>query len=133
MLNLTPIPLLPTKADPGPFTQSVVLADDTRPIGKALWCSINPCDGVVQLLDLSIDPACRRAGHGRRLLSAVIEQVRAYHRLHKQNFRRLWIGVGHKQQVIGRSFLTREGFHHIGSACGILNDQDLLIYVKSFD
>jgi GNAT superfamily N-acetyltransferase len=126
-------PPLPTKPTSGPFTQKIVLTDGEDQLGRATWHSTEDAAGVTQILELWIDPAHRRSGLGRRLLLALIEQARAYHRQHQRSLRRLWSGVGHKQQVIGRSFLTREGFHHIGSACGILHDQDMLIYVKSLD
>jgi GNAT superfamily N-acetyltransferase len=115
------------------FTQTVYLKDGDRHLGRATWSSTVPTQGVVQILELWIDPAIRRSGHGRRLLHAMVDQARSLHKLRKQPLKRLWIGVGHKSQVIGRSFLTSEGFHHVGSTCGLLEDQDLLIYVKSLD
>ncbi len=133
MIHLKIDPTLSTKPAEGAFLQTLRLVDDANELGRAAWCATDDAAGVSQLLELWINPAHRRSGHGRRLLSAVIEQCRGYHRSHDENFRRMWVGVGHKQQVVGRSFLTREGFHHIGSACGVMRDQDMLVYVKSLD
>jgi len=126
-------PPILTKKTERPFTQTITLRDGDREIGRAAWNATFPNEGIVQILELAIDPKFRRAGHGRQLLHELIAQARILHQHRKQNLRRLWIGVGHKTQVIGRSFLTGEGFHHVGSTCGLLADQDLLIYVKSLD
>jgi GNAT superfamily N-acetyltransferase len=88
---------------------------------------------VVQILEFWIDPAFRRKGNGRRLMRGLVEQARVLHAIRKEPLRRLWIGVGHKTQVVGRSFLTCEGFHHISTTGGLMLDEDQLIYVKSLD
>jgi GNAT superfamily N-acetyltransferase len=130
-------PPVPAKRIETPFTQKIVLRDGSRELGRelgrAIWHATSPSEGVIQLLDLWIDPSVRRAGHGGRLLQAVVDQARALHQLQKQPLRRMWVGVGHKTRVVGRSFLTKAGFHHIGSTGGLLLDQDLLVYVKSLD
>ena len=125
-------PVISAKPD-ALFTQVIQMRDDKRVLGKAAWNITSPSEGVVQILELWIDPSIRRAGHGRRLIGQIIAQARELHKAHKQPLRRLWVAVGHKTQVIGRSFLTGEGFHHIGSSGGLLKDQDMLIYVKSLD
>jgi GNAT superfamily N-acetyltransferase len=113
------------------FIEVICMNDGTRRLGRAVWGLTAP--GVVQLLEFEIEPAVRRSGHGRRLLTELIEQARQLHRLRRETLRRLWIGVGHKSQVVGRSFLTGQGFHHVGSTCGLLEDEDMLVYVKSLD
>ncbi len=125
-------PVPPTPNDRA-FTQTVYLRSSDRVIGQAVWAATVPTQGIIQILELWIEPGLRRSGHGRRLMRAVVEQARLLHQLRGEPLRRLWIGVCHKTQVVGRSFLTSEGFHHIGSTCGLLNDEDLLVYVKSLD
>jgi len=102
-------------------------------LGRATWSSTDPSQGVAQILDLWIDPSIRRSGNGKRLLSALVKEAELFNKVREQPLRRLWIGVGHKTGVVARSFLTSCGFHHVASTCGLLEDQDLLIYIKSLD
>lgn len=122
----------PVSADDGslPFVQTVRLADGGRAVGHAVWTTGG--DGIAQLVHLSIDPAHRRRGLGRHLYRAVVEQCRTYHR-GPMSFRRLWVAVPHKRFVVGRAFLTGEGFHLLTSSAGVYADEDLLVYVRSYD
>ena len=86
------------------FTQTIQMRDDKRVLGKAAWNTTSSGEGVVQVLELWIDPAIRRAGHGKRLMSQLIEQARALHKSHNQKLRRLWIG-GRSQNAGDRSIL----------------------------
>jgi GNAT superfamily N-acetyltransferase len=133
MLLLHCDPPTPTGKIAGVFVQTIQLQDGDRHIGRAIWSVSDAAQGVVQILELTVDPAVHRSGHGRRLLRGVIEQARAFHKPHKTAVRRLWIGVGHKSQVVGRSFLSGEGFHHVATTSGLMRDEDLLVYVKSLD
>jgi ribosomal protein S18 acetylase RimI-like enzyme len=110
---------------------TVQLLDGDRPVGRATWAITDPDEGLIQVLSITITPADQRRGHGRQLLQAMYAAARA--ELGTQPLRRAWIGVGNKVHVVARAFLTGEGYHHVGSNSGIYRDQDLLIYVKSFD
>ena len=110
---------------------TVRLLDADRPVGRATWVITDAGEGLVQVLSITIAPPDQRRGHGRQLLQALYGAARA--ELGTQPLRRAWIGVGNKVHVVARAFLTGEGFHHVGSNSGIYRDQDLLIYVKSFD
>ena len=109
----------------------VQLVADGRAIGTATYAVTDAGEGLIQLLSMDIDPPVQRRGHGRQLLQAVYGDARG--RLAPVPLRRAWIGTGNKIHVIARAFLTGEGYHHVGSNGGIYRDQDLLIYVKSFD
>jgi len=132
-MNVHADPPVPSKISDRLFVQTIVLKDDDRTLGRAVWSATAPTQGVVQILEFCIDPAFRRKGNGRRLMRGLVEQARALHAIRKEPLRRLWIGVGHKTQVVGRSFLTCEGFHHISTTGGLLSNEDQLIYVKSLD
>jgi GNAT superfamily N-acetyltransferase len=133
MITFIPDPPVPSKSSDVLFAQTIYLKDGDRTLGQARWCITALGHGVVQVLEFSIDPKHRRAGHGRRLMRELIQQARAYHKARGESLRRMWIGVGHKTQVVGRSFLTSDGFHHIATTSGLLQGEDLLIYVKSLD
>ena len=70
-------PIAPTLG----FTQLVRMAESGRSIGTARWhVAEDSTDGIVQILDFSITAKLRRKGNGKRLIAAVIEQIRLYHR-----------------------------------------------------
>jgi ribosomal protein S18 acetylase RimI-like enzyme len=115
------------------FTQRVELLDGKRFVGGALWHLPAGNEGVVQLVELVVHPDLRRHGHAGALLNEVIAQAKALCRARRQPLRRVWVGVEHKTQVIARSFLTKHGFHHTATIADLLRDQDLLVYVRSFD
>ena len=110
---------------------TVHLLDGDRPVGTATWVVTDAAEGLVQILSMTIAPTDQRRGHGRQLLQSLYAAARA--ELAPQPLRRAWIGTGNKIHVIARAFLTGEGYHHVGSNGGVYRDQDLLIYVKSFD
>lgn len=117
----------------GTFVQTIRLMDGDNQMGRGVWTANDPSQGVIQILELWVDPKARRTGHARQLYDHVIANAREYHKLRKQPLRRVWISMAHKSQVIGRSFLTGQGFHHISTTGGVLQDEDQLIYVKSLD
>ena len=115
------------------FLQRIDLRDARHPIGHAVWHLIDLDEGVVQLVELTIDPKLRRRGHAGALLNESIAQAKAMCKLRRVPLRRLWVALGQKSQVHARAFLTRHGFHHTSSVTDLLRDQDLLVYVRSFD
>jgi GNAT superfamily N-acetyltransferase len=119
---------------PDPFLQSIRLTDGETLIGQARWqTSFDPSQGVAQILDLTVMPAFRRKGNGRRLMEAITTQATEYFKWRKLRLRRLWLPVNQKSQVIARSFLMQFGFHHVGTVSELLKDEDLLMYMRTFD
>lgn len=116
------------------FHEGGPLGEMGKFIGIARWAITAPAqDGVVQLVDLTISPAFRREGYARQLLDQVLTEARDYLRSRKSTLRRLWTAIAQKDQVIARSFLTGQGFHHISTVDNLFKDQDLLIYIRTFD
>jgi GNAT superfamily N-acetyltransferase len=133
MLELICDPPARSKA-PEPFLQSIRLADGDQLIGQARWqASFDSSQGVAQILDLTVSPAYRRKGNGRRLMEAITAQATEHFKCRKSRLRRLWIPIHQKSQVIARSFLMQFGFHHVGTVQELLKDEDLLIYMRTFD
>lgn len=134
MIEFHYAPPLPARPPADSFVQTITLRDAGQTLGVARWhCAGNAEAGVIQILDLSISAAHQRAGHGRQLFNAIVEQAGELQRRRKTKLRRVWIGVEQKNQVIGRAFLTSAGFHHVGTISGLYRNQDLMIYVKSLD
>jgi ribosomal protein S18 acetylase RimI-like enzyme len=116
------------------FLQSVRIVDGDELIAQARWqTSSDPAQGVAQLLELWVAPARRRQGNGRKMMDAVAAQAMEHFRSRKSFLRRLWMAVEQKRQVIGRSFLMQFGFNHVGTVSELLKDEDLLIYMRTFN
>jgi ribosomal protein S18 acetylase RimI-like enzyme len=123
-----------TSADSQGFVQTVRLTDGQTLIGQSRWhVAGDGRDGVVQILELAIATEHRRAGHGKRLWDATMDQVRRYFKAGTIRPRRVWINVEQKQQVVGRAFLTQLGFHHVATLPTLLKDQDAMVYLLSLD
>ena len=116
----------------GPFVQTIQLMQDGAVVGTARWHSTG-LDGVVQILDLIVAEKLQRVGNGRRLMQAVVQQANLMCAARGQKLRRMWIAVEQKSQIIGRAFLTGQGFHHVGTVEELLKRQDLLIYMRTFN
>jgi len=41
--------------------------------------------------------------------------------------------IEQKDQIVGRAFLTKHGFHHTGSLSELYKKQELLLYTKALD
>jgi GNAT superfamily N-acetyltransferase len=117
-----------------PFVQSITLMSGGQAVGFARWaCATDPGQGVVQLIELSVHPEHRRTGHGGRLMEAVTQQAKAFFQQRKGRLRRVWTTLEQKRQVVGRSFLMQFGFNHVGTVSELLKDEDLLVYMRTFD
>src|SRR5687767_7459287 len=89
MLKFTPQPPLPSSPGTGPFVQTITLTDGNTTIGLARWhTSSSTTEGVVQLLDLYVEPPHQRKGHGGRLFKEVMGQSASYFKLHRCKLRR---------------------------------------------
>ena len=127
-------PPLPRTKSPDPFLQTLKLTIGKDPIAQARWlCSTDPAQGVVQLLELTVHPDHRRQGHAHRLMEALTQQAQTYFKNQKSRLRRIWTPIEQKHQVIARSFLMQFGFNHVGTVSELLKDEDLLIYMRTFN
>jgi GNAT superfamily N-acetyltransferase len=134
MMKLTVLPPVPPTPVAGAFVQTITLTEGTKAIGIARWhTSASTAEGVVQLLDIHVDPPHRRQGHGGRLFKEVIAQATSYFKTHRAKLRRVWAAVEHEQHVNVRAFLTARGFHHITTMKDLYRKQDQLFYTRSFD
>lgn len=125
-------PPLSKAAPPGPFMQALHLSEGAEPVGAARWHCPSVHQGIIQILELGVNPAYRRRGHAGRLVKEVFAQARAHHRNSGARLRRAWLVVEQKEQVIARAFLSKHGFHHVATMKDMLADGDLLIYTLAF-
>jgi GNAT superfamily N-acetyltransferase len=126
-------PPLPATAPRGDFVQLIRCVDAGQTVGELRWYVPARDDGVAQVLHLVVAEPRRRQGIGGRLVEELKRQFRALQQLRGTPPRRLWIAVEQKTHIVGRSFLTKRGFHHIGTAKDVLRDQDLMVYVLGMD
>lgn len=127
---LDPIP----RKKPGlPFIQKLTLVRNRHTIGRLIWYAPDTNDGVMQILDIRVEPAYQRQNHGSALLRAAYEQAFALFKKLGIRPRRVWVAVEQKAHVQARAFLSRHGFHHVSSVKNVFQDQESLIYLKAFD
>ena len=125
-------PPLPPVA-PNAFVQTVRMTDEGEPIGYATWSIPDIDAGVLQILSMALLPAHRRRGPGKRLLREVLKQGHARCKSRKRKLRKAWMLVRQKGQVVGRSFLPGQSFHHVSTISNLLKDEDGLVYIRAFD
>ncbi len=126
-------PPLPSTWEDHPFVQRVELHENDRVIATAQWHAPAGNDGVVQLLDLSVEPSHRRQGLAGLILTAATKQIVALGKLRKTPVRRIWINVEQKTQIQARAFLTKHSYHHVATVKELLKQQDALVYMRSLD
>ncbi|MEM8874509.1 MAG: GNAT family N-acetyltransferase [Planctomycetota bacterium] len=113
----------------GPFTQELRIADGKRTIGSVRWHTVGS-DGVAQLLDLFVREPDRRQGHAKSLLTAAEKQIGKYH---GRSLRRIWCQVRQQSQVKARALISGRGYQHVSTAKDLFENEDGLVYVKTFD
>ena len=124
----------PPTAPRAGFIQTIRMLENDRSIGLARWHAADDSpDGVIQILDFNIEPAYRRQGHGKRLMAALVDECLAYSRARRQPLRRLWLTVRQKKQVIARAFMLSQGFSHIATIRDLLEGEDALVCIRTFD
>lgn len=134
MPTLRITPATSQKDSSGAFQQLIELLEGDRPIAHARWmCAADASQGVVQILELTVPESHARRGNGHVLMNALTDQARAYFKLRKTKLRRVWMAIEQEGQVIGRSFLMKFGFHHVGTVHELLEDEDMLIYMRTFN
>ena len=132
MADITAEPSVSIAALDAPFLQTLRLVEGRRSLGSARWHCGDPASGVVQILDLTIEPEHQRQGHGGRLLKEMHQRAMEYFRLRRIKPRHAWIVLEQKRQVIARAFVTQHGYHHVATVQDLSKDQDLLVYSRAF-
>jgi GNAT superfamily N-acetyltransferase len=128
-----PIPLSMSGDEWDGFAQTIRLSEGGKMLAIARWHASAREQGVVQLVELTVHPSHCRRGLGSALLNEVLQQAIVLHQLKKLRLRRIWVSIEQKTQVIARAFVTRHGFHHTATIKDLLDHQDALIYVRTFD
>jgi len=117
----------------GPFVQTVETLDGREVVARAIWFATELDDGHVQLLHLHVQPAHQRRGVGTALFHEVLRQARALFASRGAKLRRVTAELPHKSHVIGRAWLSKQGFHHVGTLKNVVRKQDVLVYLLGTD
>jgi len=134
MLEIVCNPPAGTKSSADVFNQSVRLMEGEEVVAQARWqVTAGAAQGVVQILEFTVSPGRRRKGFGRQLMDAVTRQAKEHLKARKSKLRRVWMTIEQKGQVVARSFLMQFGFNHVGTISEVLKDEDLLIYLRTFN
>lgn len=102
-------------------------------LAQCAWHMPHPPAGAAQVLDLWVHPDHRRQGHGRRMMEAMLREMKSVGSRQKQPIRRAWVMVRQKDQVGARAFLTALAFHHVASVENLFQAQEGLVYLRAFD
>jgi ribosomal protein S18 acetylase RimI-like enzyme len=133
MPDLSYDPPVPTTPING-FVQTIRLQRSGKEVGHARWhIPGDGHDGAVQILELTVGINHRRQHHGQTLYDAVLGQIRKLFKAHKIKPRRIWMNLEQKDQVVGRAFLTKQGYHHVATIPTLLSGQDAMVYLVSLD
>jgi len=117
-----------------PFIQTIETTGVGIEPARVVWmCPVDLTQGAVQICDIRVSPDAGRRGVGHALLDDAISQARQLFASQSLPLRRVWIMVAQKTDMTARSFMTQEGFHHIGTISNVLSKQDGLIYSKGLD
>ncbi len=106
------------------------LHDHARQIGTMLL-TLGMADGVIQIIDIQIDPSLRRIGHGSTLFVEGLRQASLL--LAPALPRRVVVLLGQKSQLLARAFILRHGFHHIKTLPSLGANEDVMVYVKGLN
>jgi GNAT superfamily N-acetyltransferase len=113
-----------------PASRRLELLEAGRPVAYIQTHLTAPPFASLQILHIEVVPERRRSGLGSQLLTAAIADAATL--LGKTKLRRVHTATAHKSHLHFRAFLTRHGFHHTATTTGLLKDEDLLVYIKSY-
>jgi GNAT superfamily N-acetyltransferase len=116
-----------------PHVRSVELREGSDRIAVATWSNSMNADGVVTLLHVEVASELRRKGHGTAVFDEAIQLAREDLQKAGHRLRRVVAIAEQKQHIIGRSWLTHVGFHHVTTLKHTLVDQDMLVYLLGCD
>lgn len=129
-LRLTPPSSALTTA---PLIQKVELLNDAgQAIAHATWFSTG-ADGQIQLLHLEVMPAERRRGVGTKLFLLLRKEADLFFRSRGQRLRRVFLYAAHRDDIVFRGWLTKQGFHPTNTMTNVLKKQDVMIYLLGCD
>jgi GNAT superfamily N-acetyltransferase len=116
-----------------PFIQTVELSNDAgNRLAHAIWFT-NGRDGAIQLLHLEVEPAERRRGVGTKLFGMLKKEADLFFRSRGQRLRRVFLNAAHRDDIVFRGWLTKQGFHPTNTMTNVLKQQDAMIYLLGCD
>lgn len=116
-----------------PIIQKLELLNDSGvPIAHATWFSTGR-DGQIQLLHVEVEPALRRKGVGTKLFALLKKEVDLFFRSRGSRLRRIHTHAAHRDDIIFRGWLTKQGFHPTNTMTNVLKKQDCMIYLLGCD
>lgn len=116
-----------------PIVQKVELLNDAgATIAHATWFSTG-VDGQLQLLHLEVAPDQRRRGVGTKLFTLLKKEADLFFRSRGQRLRRIFCYAAHRDDIVFRGWLTRQGFHPTNTMTNVLKKQDVMIYLLGCD
>ena len=113
-----------------PSARTLTITVEGRLVARLAYHLTPPPLATMQILDMWVEEPRRRQKVCTRLWEMALLDARKL--LGNDKLRRVHAGVGHKSHVLGRAFLTHQGFHHVTTTAGLYRGEDLLTYIKSY-
>lgn len=119
-----------------PFVQVVEVRDDDSGavLARGLWHA-SAEQVTAQILELQVDPAHRRRGHGGRVVERVVAEVVRLNAARPPGLRirAIWLVAAQVAHIAARGFLTKHSFHHVATSKHLYLDQDAMMYARALD
>lgn len=118
-----------------PFVQVVELREDGGELlARGLWHAAAELP-TAQILELHVNPAHRRRGHGGRVVERIVGEVTRLNALRPPalRIRAVWLVLAQVDHLPARGFLTRHSFHHVATSKHLYLAQDAMMYARALD
>ena len=116
-----------------PLVQTIELLNDSGGrVAHAIWFTTGR-DGQIQLLHVEVEPAERRRGAGTKLFGLLKKEADLFFRSRGQRLRRVFLHAAHRDDIVFRGWLTKQGFHPTNTMTNVLVKQDLMVYLLGCD
>jgi GNAT superfamily N-acetyltransferase len=115
-----------------PLVQTVELLEEGKPVARAVWHT-RGLDGAIDLLHVEVEPGHRRRGVGTKLFTLLKKEADLFFKTRGQRLRRVVTQAAHRDDIVFRGWLTKQGFHPTNTMTNVRHKQDVMIYLLGCD
>ena len=91
------------------------------------------CERFDRMLHVEVDAKERRRGVGTKLFTLMRKEADLFFRSRGQRLRRIFCYAAHRDDIVFRGWLTKQGFHPTNTMTNVLKKQDVMIYLLGCD
>ena len=85
------------------------------------------------MLHLEVEPNARRRGVGTKLFALLRAEADLFFRSRGGRLRRVFLNAAHRDDIVFRGWLTKQGFHPTNTMTNVLRRQDYMVYLLGCD